>query len=254
MMASGETKPRRAIAIEYADDNLVIAVKPQGIETTSVGVDKKQNKTGGAAGSNSAPKTFHTLLEAELKIKLFAVHRLDTNTEGLIIFAKTPIAQKELERAFKDGEIKKTYEAVCDLEKSTISIAALKSRGGVTLDGWLTKDSTRGLVRITNKKLPGAQKCVTVVRFARALGGLSLLEINPQTGRTHQIRAHLASCGISILGDGKYGDFKLNRDYNQKRQQLFATKIEFALAPTSPLFYLNAAAHPKHTPNLAVPS
>ena len=190
----------------YRDDNVLVVFKPQGIETAGAG---------------------DTL---EARVGAIAVHRLDVNTEGLVIFARNPQAKAELDAAFKNGWVEKTYIALC--------FGRLRG-GAVTLGGYLVKDADAGVVRISKERSAGAKPVKTVVRHLADAGEMSVLEIKPLTGRTHQIRAHLAGIGISIAGDGKYGDFALNKRYGYKRQCLAATQMSFKFPRESPLAYLN---------------
>ena len=201
-------KEYKAYRTIFEDDNIIIVFKNQGIETTS-------------------PHNKNTL---ETLVGHTAAHRLDTNTEGLVTFAKNQMAIDELRRGFEEGSITKKYLALAfgKLQKSPL-----------TLVGYLKKDSEVGMVEISKEKIPGALQIKTIISFVKTIKDFSLLEIVAVTGRTHQIRAHLASIGMYVVGDGKYGDAKMNKAYGYTKQCLCASSLGFNFPATSPLAYLN---------------
>ncbi len=146
------------------------------------------------------------------------VHRLDRNTEGLLIFALNELAEKELLNAFKNRDIKKYY--ICEV------YGKMPKNEDVLID-FLVKDSENSLVKIYKNQVPNSVKIVTKYKVLKEFDKSSLLEVELITGKTHQIRAHLSSKGNFIIGDGKYGINKVNKEFNQKTQKLRAYKIEF---------------------------
>ena len=143
-------------------------------------------------------------------------HRLDTGTSGLVIIAKTPEAEELFLAAIKSREVKKTYLCVT---------FGRPTPPDATLGGYLLKDADRGIVKIVEDKQPGAKDVETQYETIAVSGRLALLKVRLITGRTHQIRAHMASIGCPILGDSKYGNNTANRELKLKYQALCAWEL-----------------------------
>ena len=143
-------------------------------------------------------------------------HRLDTGTSGLVIIAKTPEAEELFLSAIKNREVQKTYLCVT---------FGRPMPPDATLGGYLLKDADRGIVKIVEDKQPGAKEVETRYETIAVSGRLALLKVQHITGRTHQIRAHMASIGCPILGDSKYGNNSANRELKLKYQALCAWEL-----------------------------
>ena len=150
---------------------------------------------------------------------LYPVHRLDANTMGLVVLARTEAAEGDLSDAFARHETGKVYEAIL--------VGTPEKREG-TLVHYGLKDEARAFMRLVSKDAPGALKMELSYRVVETGGGLSKAEIQLLTGRTHQIRVQMASIGCPVLGDDKYGDREANRHYRQKRQLLLAKRLTVA--------------------------
>lgn len=187
--------------IEYQDENILIVFKPRGIETE---------------GENG----FKTILENFFKTKLYAIHRLDRNTNGLIIFAKNTDSEKELIKAFREDKIEKYY-----LAEVTGKIYSKEK----TLVNYLLKDSTKSIVKIFNNEVKDSKKVVIKYKVIKSTGNTHLLLIELHGGKTHQIRAQLAFNKLPIIGDEKYGDTLVNKKFGKTRQMLTAYKLKLHL-------------------------
>lgn len=150
------------------------------------------------------------------------VNRIDRNTGGIVIAAKNAASLKILNAQMKERNLKKTYLCV---------VHGVMERKSGLLEGWLVKDESKNRVKIYNKYTDGAKEIKTKYRVIEndTKNNLSLLEVDLLTGRTHQIRAHFASIGHPLLGDGKYGKNELNKKLGYKKQFLYSYKLTFDL-------------------------
>ena len=133
-----------------------------------------------------------------------------------MIIAKTPEAEELFLAAIKNREVQKTYLCVT---------FGRPMPPDATLGGYLLKDADRGIVKIVEDKQPGAKEVETRYETIAVSGRLALLKVQLITGRTHQIRAHMASIGCPILGDSKYGNNSANRELKLKYQALCAWEL-----------------------------
>jgi len=156
-------------------------------------------------------------------------NRIDRNTGGIVIAAKTAEALRVMNQKIKDRELDKRYLAIVE--------GTPKPREG-SLKGYLFKDEKKNRVFVTDKPQPGSKSCQTNYKVLSSARGLSLVECELITGRTHQIRAQFAHAGHPLLGDGKYG--KLDKRFDRNYQALYSYKLTFDFTTDSGVLeYLN---------------
>ena len=156
-------------------------------------------------------------------------NRIDRNTGGIVIAAKTAETLRVLNQKIKDREMDKRYLAIVE--------GTPKPREG-SLKGYLFKDAKKNRVFVTDTPQPGAKTCQTNYRTITSANGLSLVECELITGRTHQIRAQFAHAGHPLLGDGKYG--RLDKRFDRNYQALYSYKLTFQFTTDAgALAYLN---------------
>ncbi len=158
-------------------------------------------------------------------------NRIDRNTGGIVIAAKTAEALRVMNEKIRNDELQKCY--LC-------AVHGIPPRKQATLHGWLRKNSADNLVDISDEKRAGYKEIITRYRVLRERDGNALLEVELVTGRTHQIRAHLAHIGHPLLGDGKYGVNRADRERGYKYQARYAYRLHFRFSNgEGELGYLN---------------
>ena len=143
-------------------------------------------------------------------------NRIDRNTGGIVIAAKTAEALRVMNQKIKDRELDKRYLAI-------VEGTPRPTKG--SLKGYLFKDAKKNRVFVSDSPQPGSKTCQTNYATLASAKGLSLVECELITGRTHQIRAQFAHAGHPLLGDGKYG--KLDKRYDRNYQALYSYKLTF---------------------------
>lgn len=216
------------LQIVYEDENLIL-------------VDKKPGQAVHPHDGAEYGKTLIDHIQAYLYAKgewkpreehAFApalCNRIDRNTGGIVIAAKNAEALRILNQKIKDREMEKHYLCVVH--------GTPKPKQG-RLEGYIFKDAKQNRVYVTQKPQPGSKTAVTLYRTLAARDGLSLVECELITGRTHQIRAMMAHAGTPLLGDGKYG--KLDKRFARTYQALYSYQLKFVFTTDAgALAYLN---------------
>lgn len=213
---SDETLDNVKLDIFYEDDNILIINKPFNLEVT---------------GDNSLTSLVHKRYSF-LNFLPMPCHRLDRNTTGLILFAKNEISLNILLEKFKNHEIEKHYLAL---------VYGIPKKKSEKLESYIFKDNKKSIVYISDEFKKGYQKIITSYTVLEQFSNnTSLLDVQIETGKTHQIRAHLAHIGHPIIGDGKYGINKINKEFKTKYQKLCSYKLKFNFSTNSDILdYLN---------------
>lgn len=205
-----------SLNIVFEDDNILVINKSTNIEVT---------------GDNSLTTIVHNKY-SNCDFLPMPCHRIDRNTTGLVLFAKNETALNILLDKFKKHEIVKTYLAL---------VYGIPNPPSARIEAYLFKDNKKSTVFISDTFKSGYQKIITSYSIKEVYDNNScLLNVQIETGRTHQIRAHLAHIGYPIIGDGKYGSNSINKQFGYKYQQLKACELHFNFKTDSYILnYLN---------------
>ncbi len=207
--------PGREFPVLMEDEHMLAIDKPAGVAVHG--------------GSGVSFGVIEQLRQARPGARMLElVHRLDRDTSGVLLVAKKRSALTRLQDQFRDRETGKTYLAMVKGQwPSNKKVIDLPLQRYLIPNG-VGEGERR--VRIAAKDDANAQRAITLVRVSRLVGDYSLLEVTIKTGRTHQIRVHLASQGYPIIGDDKYGDFEWNKRLaalGMKRMFLHAWRLQF---------------------------
>lgn len=219
-------KAGKELSIVYEDENIILIDKKVGV------ICHQDNRYDADALNLRVLRYLYEKHEydpeADKSFTPALCNRIDRNTGGIVIAAKNAEALRVMNQKIRDNELQKYYLCIvkgCPKPKHAV------------LTAYHFKDESTNTVTISDKPQEGYKKIITEYTVIKPSSALSVCEVLLHTGRTHQIRAHMAHIGHPLLGDEKYGDKKLNVKHHMKRQALYSYKLRFAF--TTPAGCLN---------------
>jgi 23S rRNA pseudouridine1911/1915/1917 synthase len=177
------------LRILYEDNHCLAVYKPAGLLTIG-------DRSGDVSLVDLARDDLRKRYRKPGNVFIGVVHRLDRPVSGVVLLARTSKAAGRLAEQFREGRVEKVYEALVE--------GRVAAKEGTLIDR-LVKDRQTNVVRRVTKSMPDSRECLLAFRRLKAFRDTTLLEIKPQTGRSHQIRVQLAASGHPIVGDRKYG-------------------------------------------------
>ena len=211
---------RRQFGIAYEDENLIIVEKPFGLLVHGDQTEKKNTLANQVTGYLAEKGEY--LPGRERTFVPSPVNRLDRNTSGLVIFGKNNLALQSLNQMMRQkGFIRKYY----------LTIVFGEMKQDLFLKDKMEKDESKNTVKVMDLDSSGGKIMETIARPLQISNGYTLVEVELVTGRTHQIRAHLAKAGFPVIGDTKYGGMtenkKIAKQFHLTTQFLHAYRVYF---------------------------
>jgi len=218
-----------ALEVLYEDEHLLLADKRPGMVVHADETEKVNTLINHIQAYLYQKREWSPYKEQTFAPAL--CNRIDRNTGGIVIAAKNAEALRVLTAKIRDREITKKY--LC------VTLGTMKPPEG-KLEGYIFKDEVKKQVYVRKRPEPGAKTAITLYKTLAVKNGLSLVECDLITGRTHQIRAQFSAAGHPLVGDGKYGSERDNKKYGRHGQALYSYKLAFRFTTgAGPLEALN---------------